>query len=198
MKLKNIFTGFRNESLGQIAQLFADKKISEKEKYLFIATCENSINAITSIIDVFKAEKDLTEGDFNWLMNAYVSSCIRELYDIFEAVKRESVNSDSTGKIIKNAIDVDFDNAIKHFQIIIGREDVGKFFSTILEFIKSSDRDAKDFDEFLTGRAASVLVLFKENGVKLDSIPPKEWIEVAQKNYDDSIKNFIKICCETI
>lgn len=196
MKLKDIFTGFRNESFGQIAQLFADKKISEKEKYLFIATCENSINAITKIIDVFNAEKDLIDDDFHWLMKAYTSSCIRELYDIFDTVKREGANPDSTGKIIKNAIDVDFDSAIRHFQIIIGGEDVGNFFSTILEFIKSSDGDAKDFDQFLTGRAASVLVLFKENGVKLDLISPKEWVEVAQNNYDDSIKNFIKFCCK--
>ena len=41
MRFKNIFTEFRNNSLEQIAQLSVSKKISQKEKFLFIAVCEN-------------------------------------------------------------------------------------------------------------------------------------------------------------
>jgi hypothetical protein len=192
MKFKDIFIGFRNSSFEQIAQLFADKKISAKENFLFIATCENSVNAVLNIINGFNAQKDLTENDFDWLIKAYTSSCIRELYDIFDNVKREGANSE----IIKNTIDIDFSTAIEHFKIIIGGEDVKKYFDTTLEFIKSSDKDAKNFEEFLLGRTACIFIMLKENNVKLDLISPEQLLEIAQNNYDNSIKNFIKICCQ--
>ena len=124
-------------------------------------------------------------------MQVYTSSCIRELYDIFDNVNREGANSE----IIKNSIDVDFSTAIEHIQIIIGGEDVKKFFDSMLEFIKSSDKDAKDFNQFLLGRTASVLVFIKENSVKLDLIPPEQLLKIAQNNFDNSINNFIKNCC---
>ena len=191
MNLKDIFVGFKNNSLKEAVQLFTNKKISEKEKYLFTATCENSANSIASIINVFNAKKDLIEKDFDWLMQIYTASCIRELYDIYDNVKRESANSE----IIRNSVDVDFSTAISHFQIIIGGEDVKKFFDTALEFIKSSDGDAKEFDQFLVGRTATILVLFKENDVKLDLVSPEQLLETAQNNFDNSIKNFIKNYC---
>ena len=191
MNFKNVFIGFRNYSFEKIEQRFADKKISEKEKYLFTATCENSVNSVVSIVDVFNAKKDLTENDFGWLMQTYTSSCIRELYDIFDNVRRESINSE----IIKNSIDVDFPTAMNHLQILIGGEDVKKYFDTTLEFIKSVDSDVKGFDQFLIGRTTPIFILLKENDVKLDSIPPEQLLKTAQDNFDNSIKNFIKICC---
>jgi len=190
MKFKDVFIGFRNNSFEQIAQMFADKKISSKEKFIFIATCENSVNAILSIIDGLNAQNDLREDDFDWLIKIYTSSCIRELYDIFDNVKREGANSE----IIKNTIDVDFSTAIEHFKIIIGGEYVKKYFDTTLEFIKSSDKDAKNFEEFLLGRTACIFIMLKENNVKLDLISQEQLLKIAQNNYDNSIKNFIKIC----
>lgn len=190
MKIIDVFIGFKNNSLEQIAQLFASEKISQKEKRLFIATCENSVNVVSNIIDGFNAQKNLIEKDFSWLIKTYASSCIRELYDIFDNIKREESNSE----IIKNVIDVDFSTAIEHFKIIIGGEDVDKYFNTILEFIESSDKDAKDFNEFLMNRITPILIMFKENNVKLDLIPPEELLKIAQNNYDNSTKNFIKIC----
>lgn len=197
MKLENVFIGFRNHSFEKIAELFADKKISEKEKYLYIAVCENSVNSITGIINEFNAKKDLVESDFNWLMKAYTSFCIRELYDIFDNIEREGAKPDVIGGIIKNAIDIDFTVAMEHFQIIIGGEDIKKFFDSMLDFIKSSDKDAKGFDQFVLGRNAPMLMFFKENSVEFDLIPPEKLLEISKNNYDNGMKNFIKICCRS-
>ena len=191
MKFKDVFTGFKNSSFEQVAQMFADKNISQKEKFIFMATCENSVNTILIIIDGLNAQKDLIENDFDWLMKTYASSCIRELQDIFDNVKREGANSE----IIKNTIDVDFSTAIEHFKVIIGGEDINKYFDKTMEFIKSSDKNAKDFNEFLMGRIAPIFILLKENNVKLDLIPPEQLLKIAQDNYNNSTKNFIKICC---
>ncbi len=193
MKFENVFTGFRNSSLEQVARLFANGKISQKEKFLFTATCDNAVNAILKITNGFNAQKDLVEDDFGWLMKTYTASCIRELYDIFDNVKREGANSE----IIKNIIDVDFSVAIEHFKIIIGGEGVDKYFDTILEFIKSSDRDVKNFNEFLSSRAVFTLIMLKENNFKLDLIPPEQLLKIAQNNYDNSVQNFIKFCARS-
>ena len=158
-----------------------------------MATCENSVNTILSIIEGLNAQKYLAENDFDWLMKTYASSCIRELHDIFDNVKREGANSE----IVKNTVDVDFSTAIEHFKIIIGGEDVKKYFDPMLEFIKSSDKDTIDFNEFLMGRIAPIFIMLKENNVKLDLIPPEQLLKIAQNNYDNSIKNFIKICCRS-
>jgi len=194
MKFKDVFIGFRNQSFEEIIKLVRSHKISHKEKFLFRVVCENSVNTILSIIDDFSAQNDLTENDFDWLMKTYTASCIRELYDIFDNVKRESSNS----KIIKNTIDVDFSKAIEHLKTVIGGEDINKYFDSTLEFIKSSDKDTKNFDEFLLGRTACTFIMLKENNVKLDLIPPEQLLKIAQNNYDNSIKNFIKTCCQKV
>lgn len=190
MNLQNIFIAFRNESFEKIAQLFSDQIISDKEKYLFITTCDNSVNAISNIINVSTASKNLTENDFDWLIKLYTFSCVRELHDIFDNIER------STEEIIKNSADVEFIAALNHFQSIIGGENIVDYLNNTLKFIRSSDKNTESFDQFLLGRLSPMLTFFKENDVKFDLIPPEKLLEVAQDNFNNSIKNFIKICCQ--
>jgi len=53
-KFRNIFIGFRNSSFEKIAELFADKIISEKEKCLFITICDTIGLQIIKFLAIWK------------------------------------------------------------------------------------------------------------------------------------------------
>ena len=60
-KLENIFITFKNQSFDEIIKFNLDGSISNKEKLIFRAVFENSVNLITSFIKEMKANKLMEE-----------------------------------------------------------------------------------------------------------------------------------------
>lgn len=91
-KLENIFITFKNQSFDEIIKFNLDGSISNKEKLIFRAVFENSVNLITSFIKEMKANKLMEEKDFNWMMLLYVFVCVQELHDILDRIEKQTTH----------------------------------------------------------------------------------------------------------
>jgi len=193
-KLKDIFTGFRNQTFEEIAKLSQSEQISDKEKWFFRVVSENSTNSIHKIIEALHAEKIIDENDFDWSMKLFTYICLQEIYDLLEAIKREEKATDQNGKFIKNSIDKSPEIIIKDFERVIGGNDVDKYFKLVLDEIKLRDAKSKNYEEYISGRIGIIIYMFKENKVKIDSHPPTDLPIIANKIWEDSFHKFVDTC----
>ncbi len=189
-KLENIFITFKNQSFDEIIKFNLDGSISNKEKLIFRAVFENSVNLITSFIKEMKANKLMEEKDFNWMMLLYVFVCVQELHDILDRIEK----TDDTH--IKNTLDVNKQDLIDHLKKILGGKDIDSVVDKTFNHIESSDKESGNYNEFVVGRTYVIFSMLKENKVNIENISSETLLQISEENYKNSIVNFAKICIQ--
>jgi hypothetical protein len=188
MELKNILFSFRNESYSEVSKLYENKIISEKDKKFLEILFDNTIISLGSIIDGFNAHKNLSENDFGWFMQLYISQCMRELYDIMQ-----KINNNPNSEVARNITSRNLGDLMMLLEKIIGGEDIKDYLKTALISIESIDADAHNDEEILLSKTAIPLILLNENKVNLENIPKGKLIQIARDNYNNSMQKFLGI-----
>ena len=187
MKLEDVFITYRNQSFDYVIKDCLDGIISKKENLFFKTIFENSLNEISDFIKNSKANKEISESDFNWTILLYFMISIKEFYDIIDRVKKTNDN------LVKNSIDVPIESLVTHFKKVLDNKEVTEL-ESIFEFIKSLDSESNTYEEFLLQKSYLMYKFFKENNTNMQEIPKNKLLEIAEKNYKNSIENFVKNC----
>ncbi|MDB5266643.1 MAG: hypothetical protein JWN89_458 [Parcubacteria group bacterium] len=188
MKLESIFISFRNHSFEEIIKLNLDGVLSDKEKLLLRTVCENATNEINTFIKEVEANKTLGEGDFDWSMKMYVFICVQVFFDIFDRIKKAD---DPHVKALQN---VDKQDLIKKMKKIFSGPDIDVYVDKAYRLIEETSKEAKTYEDFIIGRTYMIFKMLKENKVHLKELSKDNLLSIAEKNYQDSLTNFVKTC----
>lgn len=187
-KLQDIFIGFRDHSFEEIIKSNQDGDISDKEKLLLRCIYENATNEINELIKESKAGKSLDDSDFDWSMKLYVFICTQLFFDIFDRIEKAD---DPYVKALQN---IDKHSLIKKMKKIFGGTDIDLYLDKAYETIEEINKETKTYEDFIIGRTYMVFKALKENKVNIEELSKDKILSLAEKNYQDSIMNFVKIC----
>lgn len=189
-KLENIFIGFRNHSFEELIKYHQSGNVSDKEKLLLRSIYENASNEITEFIKESKADKSIDENDFDWSMKLYVFVSVQEFFDIFDRIEK------ADDPHVKALQSIDKQELLKKLKKIFGGADIDFYTDKAYGVIEESNKGAKTYEEFIVGRTYIIFQMFKENKVNMDikELSKEKIASMAEKNYQDSIVNFVKNC----
>lgn len=187
-KLENAFIAHREASLTEMIKLSHAEEISDKEKLLLRCIYENATNEVNEFIKEFKGSKSLNEGDFNWSMKLYVFVCMQIFFDIFYHIEKAD---DPHVKALQN---IDKQTLVKKMKKIFGGADVDLYVNMAYESIEATNKEAKTFEDLIVGRTYIIFAMLKENKVDIGELSKEKILSIAEKNYQNSIVNFVKNC----
>jgi len=187
-KLENIFIGFRNHSFEEIIKSNQVGYLSDKEKLFLRSIYENATNEINEFIKESKASKSLDENDFDWSMKLYVFICTQIFFDIFDRIEKAD---DPHVKALQN---IDKHGLVKKMKKIFGGDDIDLYVDKAYGVIEETSKEAKTYEDFIVGRTYIIFKMLKENKVNVGELSKENILSIAEKNYQNSIMNFVKTC----
>ena len=96
---------------------------------------------------------------------------------------------------VKALQSIDKQELLKKLKKIFGGADIDFYTDKAYGVIEESNKGAKTYEEFIVGRTYIIFQMFKENKVNMDikELSKEKIASMAEKNYQDSIVNFVKI-----